>query len=506
MVAKCVFLLCLYTAMVGLCSCTAASPGGGVPGVGRPESNAQQHRLRRHVSQTPIQHVVVIIQENRTVDDLFQFLPGANTASQCAGPRSLHNLTARPLQDPTSPGHSHAAFVNDMYSGWDGIAGDPVGPATNAGWTPSHCAYVPQSQAQPYYSMAQAYTFANNFFQTNQGPSYPAHQYLISGSSACTGGSTSGRNGPVYGPCGLPTPWPVSDNSGGHQGGGCDSPAGTAVSLVSPTDTTVYAPQGVYPCFTRPSIVDEAQAAGLTWLFYQTSAGAGYWKSADSIESLWCLPGSPPCNSPGSRYRANVRYPSPQGSDVAAKFVSDLGSCGTLANLTYITPNDAESDHAGLTDGSGPSYVAALVNAIGQSCYWNSTAIFITWDDWGGWFDHVCPGGGTSNPCPPPRTTNELGYRVPLIVVSPYAKNDYVATNEYDFGSILLYVENNFGLPSLGTADAIANDLTNDIFNYGQRPTPFAPFNAPLHRGWFRKHQKHDPPGTLVPDDDTDNG
>jgi phospholipase C len=490
----------VVAALLGVCSCNAGSSGGGVPSMAH--SASTPHHERRH----PIQHVVVIIQENRTVDNLFQFFRGANTVNTCTGPSGVvHSLVAKTLQDPTAPSHTHAAFVHDLYSKWDGISGDPLGPATNTGWVSSHCAYVPQSQAQPYYSIAQAYAFANNFFQTNQGPSYPAHQYLVSGSSACTGGSTLGRKGATYALCAPPTPWPVSDNPGTNQGG-CDSTPGTTVMLVSPTNTTTYAPSGVYPCFTSRSIIDEAQAAGLTWRFYQAAPGAGYWKGLDSIQSVWCSPKPHPCAAAGSTYKANVRYPSPPGSDVAAKFIADLGSCGTLAKVTYITPDEAESDHAGFTDGSGPSYVTRLVNAIGRSCFWNTSAVFITWDDWGGWFDHLCPGGTATNPCPTPRTTYELGYRVPLIVASPYARNNYVTSNEYDFGSILLYIENNFGLGSLGTADSIANDLTNDVFNYEQSPTRFKPFTAPLHRAWFLKHQTHDPPGTLVPDDDKDSG
>ena len=119
----------------------------------------------------------------------------------------------------------------------------------------------------------------------------------------------------------------------------------------------------------------------------------------------------------------------------------------------------AASDHAGGTDGSGPSWVASVVNAVGESQYWNDTVVFVVWDDWAGWYDHVRP---------PMYNSYELGFRVPLIVISRYAKKGFVSHRLYEFGSILKFIEVHFALGSLGTTDARSDDLS-DFFDYMRR-------------------------------------
>ena len=128
--------------------------------------------------------------------------------------------------------------------------------------------------------------------------------------------------------------------------------------------------------------------------------------------------------------------------------------------------------------------------------YWSNTAIIITWDDWGGWFDHV----------PPPKIINDgrswgsgyvYGFRVPLIVVSPYAKAHYISHVNHDFGSVLNFVEQIFSLPSLGYADAHADDLS-DCFDFNQSPLQFQTISAPLSAEHFLND--HRPPSD--PDDD----
>jgi phospholipase C len=134
-----------------------------------------------------------------------------------------------------------------------------------------------------------------------------------------------------------------------------------------------------------------------------------------------------------------------------------------------VIPTGPESDHQTFNKAGtkvvdvGPDWVASVVNAIGESKYWNSTAIIITWDDWGGFWDHV----------PPPQLDYRgLGFRVPLIIVSPYAKKGYVSHTQYEFGSILKFAETTFGLASLDTTDVRANNLT-DAFDFSQKPRAF---------------------------------
>jgi len=129
-----------------------------------------------------------------------------------------------------------------------------------------------------------------------------------------------------------------------------------------------------------------------------------------------------------------------------------------------------------------------VVNAIGSSPYWAHTVIFITWDDWGGWYDHVAPKVINSY---------EYGFRVPLIVVSPYAKAGYISHQTHDFGSLLKFVEENYGLASLGYADAPADDFS-DCFDFTQTPLKFQTIAAPLSF----EHFLNDRRAAMDPDDD----
>ena len=208
--------------------------------------------------------------------------------------------------------------------------------------------------------------------------------------------------------------------------------------------------------------MNEMDAAGVTWKYYQASPGAGLWNGVDAIYSIWSNP---------KEMATNVVSPPPQ-------FLNDVEN-GNLANVVWITPEAWYSDHPQTNDGAGPSWVAAVVNAIGESPYWENTAIFIMWDDWGGWFDHVKPTIYNSF---------ELGFRVPLIVVSPYARPGYVSHVPHEFGSILKFTEEAFGLPSLGTTDARADDLS-DCFDFNQPGRAFRRIPAKYPRDYFFHHK-----------------
>jgi phospholipase C len=173
------------------------------------------------------------------------------------------------------------------------------------------------------------------------------------------------------------------------------------------------------------------------------------------------------------------------------KILNDI-TAGQLATVSWVIPNGNASDHPG-NQGNGPSWVASIVNAIGTSQYWKDTAIIITWDDWGGWYDHV----------PPLKISNsyEYGFRVPLIVVSPYARPAYISPVNHDFGSILKFIETMFGLttvgPGNGYADSRADDLS-DCFDFNQTPLQFQTIAAPLKAEYFQ----NDKTPVKDPDDD----
>ncbi len=389
---------------------------------------------------------MVIVQENRTVDNLFNGLPGANTV-QSGKNRDGQTIDLRPvsLTAPYDLSHGHTGWVADYDHGrMDGFNTEHENCSVKGRCPERDVAaygFVPQSEIKPYWDLALAYTFADNMFQTNQGPSFPAHQYLISGTSTISNVShlKASEN-------------PSDPRRTGGQGGCNSLPSATVVTI----DPKGVEGRAVYPCFDRVSIMDLMNQRDVNWHYYQEYGGSGLWHAVDAIKTI----------QEGPSYE-NVRWPS---SQVLRDIASDR-----LAQVTFVTPSAAESDHAGTNDGTGPSWVASIVNAIGKSSYWNSTAIIVTWDDWGGWYDHV-----------PPQIYNsyELGFRVPMIVISPYAKRGYVSHTPYEFGSILKFIEETFDLRSLGTTDVRANDLS-DCFDFGAKARVFRPIATKYSARYF---------------------
>jgi phospholipase C len=428
-----------------------------------------------------IQHIVIIVQENRTPDNLFQdpvlIQRGADIASSGINslgqtiPLTPINLgTSGPNPDLFDLGHAHNAFLAEYDNGkMDGADLVPCNPRTACQPFPHpQFMYVYPSDVQPYFAMAEQYTFADRMFQTNQGPSFPAHQFLLSGTSAPTATS------PLFASGNPPIP------------AGCIAPAGSTVFMIDASGSeTNQAPQ--YPCFEHPTLSDLLDSANISWRYYAWTAGS-YLTGPNGIEHI-CQPqtvnGTLTCT--GYPWANNVNL-------TGTQVLVDIAN-GQLPQVSWVVPTAKSSDHAIANDGSGPSWVASVVNAIGNSPYWANTAIFITWDDWGGWYDHVAP--QTINDGVSWGSGYVYGLRVPLIVVSPYAKAGYISHVTHDFGSILKFVERTFSLPSLGYADAPADDLS-DCFDFGQSPIVFQTIGAPLDAKFFLNDKT--PPAE--PDDD----
>ncbi len=433
-----------------------------------------------------IQHVVVIFQENRTPDNLFHdsvlMARGADIASSGVNslgqtipltPMDLGTNGANP--DTYDLAHSHHAFVS-MYDGGKMDGADLIlcNPAAqcppNAHPNPQFH-YVDPADVQPYFALAEQYTFGDRMFQTNEGPSFPAHQFIISGTSAPTATSTlfeaenQQHDLPIY---------------------GCIAPLTATVVMIDAEGSETSQPPE-YPCFDHPTLTDILQTNGITWRYYTPSAGSLF-TSPTAIAHICqeqTINGTRTCTGP--EWTSFVSIPQ-------TNFLTDIAN-GQLAQVTWVIPDGADSDHALSNDGTGPAWVASVVNAIGNSAFWANTAIIITWDDWGGWYDHV-----------PPKVINDgvswgsgyvYGFRVPLIVVSPYAKAAYISHATHDFGSILKFVETTFKLPSLGYADTPADDLS-DCFDLTQSPISFKLIPAALNDAYFMRDVRV----TSDPDDD----
>jgi phospholipase C len=431
-----------------------------------------------------IEHVVIIFQENRSPDNLFQdpvlISRGADIAS--SGMTSLgQTIPLSPIDLGTSGSspqnydldHSHGAFLS-MYDGgkMDGanlVKCSPVANCPPSAHPNPQYMYVKPSDVQPYFALAEQYTFGDRMFQTNQGPSFPAHQFIISGTSAPTATSAlfAAEN-------------PTNNNAG------CIAPLITTVRMIDSAGSESSAAPA-YPCFEHPTLTDFLQTNGVTWRYYTPSAGS-IWTGPDAIEHICqeqTINGTRTCTGPD--WTNNVVIPQ-------SKVLEDIAN-SQLAQVSWIIPGGLSSDHALANDGSGPSWVASIVNAIGNSPYWANTAIIISWDDWGGWYDHVAP-----------KVINDdiswgsgyvYGFRVPLIIVSPYAKPAYISHTAHDFGSILKFIETTFKLPSLGYADTRADDLS-DCFNLTQTPLTFHAISAPLNAAHFINDKR----APTAPDDD----
>jgi phospholipase C len=390
---------------------------------------------------TPIKHVIVVIQENRTVDNMFNGLPGADTVTKgLTHTGKIVPLQPQGLEWQYDPSHSHPALVKEYDNGkmngfdLDRCDSDPL--SLTARCSPPKdftYSYVPLSEVQYLFILAgefafagTGYGFADHMFSSRQVPSFPGHQYLISGRSIASGNP--------YGPGEkqLAAIW------------GCDAAKRVRVDEFGRRyDSPIR--QG-YPCYNYQTIADLMDAKGVTWKYYTGAVGTvdGSLSAYDAIQHIRF----------GSDWNADVVTP-------MTDIFSDLEN-GTLPDVAFITPPFAASDHGGTLSAGGPAWVVSIYAFLSENAsLYGSTAMFVTWDDSGGWYDHVAPPSDSYGP---------LGFRVPLIAISPYARQA-ISHKTHTFGSILHFIEKNWNLGSLHQQDAEEDDLS-DMFDYKQKPIP----------------------------------
>jgi phospholipase C len=393
-----------------------------------------------HKATGKIQHVVIIMEENRSFDDLFQGYPGADTQNY-GYDSSGNKITLQPV-----PLEGNYDLEHDIYSYMTDCNGTGSIPGTNCqmngfnrestgcgGCTDPQYGYVPASETMTYFNMAHQYVLGDRMFTSHIDDSFISHQYIIAAQA----------NGTAYFP----------SSSWGCEGGASDTIASLSQSR------QVGSPY-IQVCWDINTLADELDAAHLSWRFYASSVDndGGIWSSYQAIKHIYY-------GTDWTNYVIN-----PQN-----KILTDVQN-GTLANVTWVMPTCATSDHAGCGSNKGPAWVASVVNTIGQSKFWKSTAIFVFWDEWGGWYDHVAP---------PYVDYDGLGMRVPLLIISPFAKKNYVSHVQYEHGSMLKFAEDQFGLGRLSAADARANSPESDAFNFNRRPRKFHPIGASVPAAYF---------------------
>ncbi len=355
--------------------------------------------------QSPIKHVVVMVQENHTFDNYFGTYPGANGISNYSSlpttPGGAPSVTPYLLTNTTlahnldnSWAAAHAAYDNGKMDGFVTAEGSNL----TMGYYDYH--------AIPYYwDYASRFVLMDNFFTSVMGPSMPNHLYLV---SAQSGGWTSDeRNG-----------------------------------VINFTSSSIQNNK-----ITLPSIFDELDASHVSWKYY-----AGY---SEELTNWNPLPAFTSFMDNQTRLNRLTE---------TSQFMTDIKE-GNLPSVSFVMPaNDTLSEEPPANVTRGEQAVVQMINAVMNSPYWGSTAIFLTWDDWGGWYDHV----------PPPQVDGfGYGMRVPCIVISPYAKEAFVDHTQGDFTSILKFIETTYSLQPLTSRDGLANNLM-EAFDFGQAP------NSPL--------------------------
>jgi hypothetical protein len=413
---------------------------------------------------TPIEHVIIIVQENRTPDNLFQ---DSNLINKGADIKKSTDPQAVPLASCWDVGHSHAAWVTDFGTQNNGtFCSSNISKCKNMPTCPQDT-YVDNSTKviQPYWDMAENYGFANYMFQTNEGPSYPAHQFLLSGTSAPVSSPTQYYN------------YFVAENSYKDQADndvGCAAASGRLVADIDPsgvegndyTPPELFPVNAGFPCYEHHTLTDLLEAQGFTWKYFGHITPGSIWNAPNSIQHM--CKATPGGGCTGSDW---LNYVDLDDWDIFPALGTNISSGGQLCTLpaaTWIIPDGNYSDHPKGQNQGGPDWVANIVDSLQNSkctnpdgtSYWNSTAVIVTWDDWGGFYDHVTPyetvNNGTSW-----GSGYVSGFRVPLLVVSAYSPTPgYISGTPqlggkvvpyiHDVGSILNFVEYAFGLPQGG--------------------------------------------------------
>jgi phospholipase C len=412
---------------------------------------AASARVGTHASSpSPIKHVIVVSMENRTPDNLFcTAFPAFDNPSEYGQPFPGMNLQCPPvnpsnwtsLASPYDPGHSYPQLVSEWDNGLlDGFYNDPVYAINGQQLSiPGFSQTVVPPNETPIYSLlAATYVIGDAMFSSGLVPSFPGHQYMFAAQSVASDDPASSI-------------W------------GCDAPPSTLVGTFGPNNTEG---PGVFPCFTYNSLATLLDAKHVPWKYY-TDRPYTVGGNIDAVGAINPL-------RYGPDFTKNVRFP-----ELAIE--PAVSNCH-LPDVSFVNAPPFASDHSGTLSAGGPSFVGDLYLTLAETVlqpnancrYYNDTVMIVTWDDSGGWSDHVAPGVD-------PQTGRPFGLRVPVMVFSPYANHPsgypvYVAHDTFTFGSIIRYIEDNYKLGSLGLQDSEATDINSGdagaLVNYNQSPIP----------------------------------
>lgn len=365
----------------------------------------------------PIKHVVFLVKENRSFDHMFGTFPGANgvrVGVDNGQPRKLVRGT-----DQRLPGDIPHCYWCSIIA-WNHGEMDRFDQGEFGDWAYTQ---LHEDQLPNYWHWAEEYVLFDNFFASAWGPSFPNHLYTI---AAQSGGARENPRRRGF----------FSNTFG------CDAPPEQLVEVYDPEGNIVMVP----PCFDFETEGDLLNEAGIPWAYYAaTERQRGYiWSAYSSIERYR--------NDP-DRWAEFIRP--------VDRVVQDI-EAGALPPVTWITPRFELSEHPEFSFCHGENWSTRVINAIKASPIWDSTAIFLTWDDYGGFYDHISP---------PDVDRLGFGFRVPMIVISPYAKQGRVSSELGEFSSVLRFIEDNWGLAQLTHRDRKATPMRS-AFDFTQDPRP----------------------------------
>jgi phospholipase C len=373
-----------------------------------------------------IRHIVVIMQENRSFDSYFGTYPGADgiTPGVCLpDPRTgscvrpFHDRNDRNLGGPHSANNSVAdinagrmdGFIAQQQSGMRSCE-QTFNPACgNAGGTPDVMGYHDGADIPNYWAYARDFVLQDHMFEPNSSWSLPAHLFMVSEWSAYC----SRRGDPMS-----------CRNALQHPGNPPDFLRNLGVDAPSPPD------------YAWTDLTYLLHKYGVSWAYYVFQ---GSEPDCENNAAMSCAPVRQGPKTPGIwnplPYFDTVQQDNQLGNIRSLSDFFAAAKAGTLPAVSWINPNGRVSEHPPALVSAGQSYVTGLVNAIMRSPDWSSTAIFLTWDDWGGFYDHVRP---------PIVDENGYGLRVPGLVISPYAWQGAIDHQTLSFDAYVKFIEDDF--------------------------------------------------------------
>jgi phospholipase C len=456
-----IVLACLSAAAL----ITAACAGG---------TSSTPHTPKTYAIKTPIKHVVVIMQENRSFDSYFGTYPGADGLPRATGtfttcsPDPQTSTCVAPYHDHSDKNgggpHGAANAVADIHSGkMDGFqasaekgqrgCGNLNDPRCTNATRPDVMGYHDAREIPNYWQYAQDFVLQDHMFEPNASWSLPEHLFMVSEWSA---------------KCSVK-----------------DDPQSCVNALQNPQQLAAKNVNGTNdPNYAWTDLTYLLHKYGVSWKYYLDQ---GTQPDCEDDASN-CTPGKQATNVPEIwnplPWFTTVRQDGQLGNIVSSDaFFMDAGK-GTLPAVSWVVPNGADSEHPPALVSGGQAWVTRLINAVMQGPDWSSTAIFLAWDDWGGFYDHVVP---------PVVDQNGYGLRVPGLVISPYAKRGYIDHQTLSFDAYVKFIEDNFlgsqrldpttdgrpdPRPNVRENAAQLGNLMND-FDFTQAPRP--PEVLPLH-------------------------